>query len=374
MGQMGQPMIPMSIIDVTPRWLTEVLRTSGRLGVDGRAAVIRPERIGDGVGIMGEIHKIALTYEGEADGAPRSVVVKLQSPFEANREQGVSLGMYEAEVRFYRELAHRMMSGPPEVHFATVVPGTADFVIVMEDLTHLTLVSQLDGLNAAQARAAVHVLADIHSSWWDQVQEAELDWIPSMIAPRIVMLDEVLPRLWPVHLERFGDHLPEGGEAIGAFFSSHYLALMRAFSGGAPWTLAHQGFRAENILIGDPDRDEVVVIDWQGLGRGPGAYDLAYLLGGSVAIEVRRQVEHDLVSAYHDRLTAGGVSGYPIDQCRADYSLAQCLGGLATTIFTGGTLDLANERGRDLLATLTQRHFAAAADHGGVEIMQGAVA
>ena len=107
---------------------------------------------------MGELHLTSLTFEGDPDGAPDSVVVKMPSPFEENRQQGINLGMYEAEVRFYRELAPRPPTGLPRVHMSEIVPGTADFVIVMEDLSHLTFVDQATGMSPDQAQAAVEAM------------------------------------------------------------------------------------------------------------------------------------------------------------------------------------------------------------------------
>ena len=112
-----------------------------------------------------------------------------------------------------------------------------------------------------------------------------------------------------------------------------------------------------------------MVIDWQGIGRGPGMYDVAYVLGGSMPIESRREHESDLVAAYHARLVENKVTKYTLEQARTDYEFAHFLGGLATSVFAGATLDLANADGYELVATMANRHFTAALDHGGLESM-----
>lgn len=365
---MTTPTIPASIAGVTPAWLTTVLRSDSTIGDDAKTAILWPRQIGQGVGIMAEIHQVRIGYEGDHGDAPESVVVKLPSTFPANREQGVNLGMYEAEVRFYAELGERTGSGLPHIHFSEIVSGTAEFVIVMEDLSRLSMIDQSVGMNADQARAALRVLAGIHAAWWDAVQTEELEWIPSMIGPRIEMVSGLMGQIYPVFAERFAHRLPEGGAELGERFAVRYLDLQKVLSARSPWTLAHQDYRVENLMFGDPAIDEVVVLDWQGLGRGPGAYDLAYVLGGSMTIDDRRTHEDALVAAYHERLVECGVEGYSLEQCRDDYGFAHCLGGLATSIFSGGTLDLANERGVELIATMANRHFTAALDHGGLDI------
>ena len=127
-------MIPKNINEVSTSWLSEILG----------AEVIRaqPRQIGQGVGLMGDIFRVELKYSQATIGQPDSVVVKLPSSFEENRTQGVDLGMFEAEVRFYNELVQDATVGVPEVYFAEIKTGTADFVVVMEDLSHLEMVDQ----------------------------------------------------------------------------------------------------------------------------------------------------------------------------------------------------------------------------------------
>jgi len=352
------PSIPKTFDDVTADWLSEVLQSS----IDSFTS----EKIGEGVGLMGDIYRVSLQYGTAAENKPSSVVVKLPSSFEENRQQGVALGMFEAEVRFYDELGSRTGTGLPEIHMATIKSGTAEFVIVMEDLCDLTMVDQAAGMSYEQALAAVKILAKIHAAWWGKVQTEELEWIPSMIGPRIEYVDEVLPQIYPVFAQIFESGLPEGGAELTQLFSQSYLKLNKALAERAPWTLAHQDYRVENMLFGDPSKGEVVVIDWQGIGRGPGAYDLAYLIGGSMETELRRMHEKDLVATYHAELLSEGVSDYSADATWEDYGFAHLLGGLATSIFAGGTLDLSNERGKELISMMANRHVTAALDHGGI--------
>ncbi len=351
-------MIPENISAVAPAWLSDCM---GQQVVDFTLT-----QIGQGVGIMGDIFQVGLQYHAEVV-APASVVVKLPSSFEENRAQGVALGMFEAEVRFYRELAGNLQVGLPKIYHADIEPGTANFVIVMEDLSHLTTVPQALGMSASQARAAVTVLAHVHATWWDRVQTPELEWIPSMVSERIQQLDPVLVQLLPAFLDGFGQHLPPGGREIYEAFAGNYLKLTTVFAQRSPWTLAHQDYRVENLLFGSQPNADVVVLDWQGIGRGPGAYDLAYVLSGSMSSDIRRQAEADLLQAYHQQLVALGVSGYGLDALKEDYALAQLMGGLATPLLIGGGMDLSNDRGVELIATMAGRHVTAALDHQGLD-------
>ncbi|MEM7288607.1 MAG: phosphotransferase [Actinomycetota bacterium] len=365
---MTTPSIPADLGDVSPRWLTDVLRSDGTLDADGAVVALHPRRIGEGVGIMGELHVAELTYEGDHGSAPDSVVVKMPSPFEENREQGVNLGMYEAEVRFYRELAPRTPTGLPTVHMSEIVPGTADFVIVMEDLGDLTFVDQATGMSPDQAQAAVEAIADVHAAWWGKVMVDELDWVPMSAGPRIEMVAELLPQVGPIFLERFGDRL--GGEAAAhaEWFIANVLPCYRTLADTAETTLIHSDYRVENIMFSETG--EAVIIDWQGLARGVGTYDVAYTLSGSMQIEDRREHERDLVAAYHRRLTGHGIES-SLDETWSAYCIGQSVGGAATSVFGGATLDLANERGFELIATMAERHFTAAVDLESRALIEG---
>jgi hypothetical protein len=349
-------MIPANINQVDTRWLGKVLNA----GVTS----LNVTQIGQGVGIMGDIYRVALTYEDGATG-PASVVVKLPSSFEENRAQGVALGMFEAEVRFYNELADQVSSGLPAIYRAEITPGSAEFVIVMQDLSDLSLVDQSDGMSVEQASAAVDVLAQVHAVWWDRAQGEDLEWIQSMVGPRIEFVDQILPDLMPVFASGFGDHLPPGGLDLFELFAGNYLKVTSVLAARSPWTLVHQDFRVENLLFGPPGSGRVIILDWQGIGRGPGAYDLAYLLGGSMDTDLRRDHENDLVTAYHNRLIDLGISDYAFADLWDDYQLSHLMGGLATPVVIGGGMDLANERGRNLVINMARRHVTAALDHDG---------
>lgn len=355
---------------ITARWLTEVLQRGGTIPTDVEVVAFDSEPVGAGIGVMGELIRATLTYGATTDvaGAPRTVIVKLPSPFEANRAQGVGLGMYEAEVRFLNELAHRTPVRTPMIYLAEIVSGTAEFAIVMEDLGHLTVGDQLTGLAVVDATAAVTALADVHAAWWGKVETPDLEWIPSLVHPRIQGLAAMWPDLWAGFNAKFGYVLPDGGFAVGEQVKTRYWPLMEAMA-ALPWTLVHQDYRVDNLFFdGAGGDDSVVVIDWQGLGRGPAVYDLAYFLGGSLSVGDRREHEGAIVRRYHDRLLRRGVTDYSFDELWSGYRMGM-LSGLSTAVLVGATFETANERGKALVETLGARHFTAAVDLDALDLL-----
>jgi len=359
--------IPTCIAGITPAWLTAALGTAPARVVD-----VRSERVGVGVGIMADEWRVTLTYDQPAPDQLASVVVKLPSSAEGTRVMADERNLYESEVRFYRELAAQTRTRVPRCYHARKAPDATDFVVVMEDLGNLTMVDQLDGLTLRQAEQAVTALADLHASWWGKVSTPELGWIPSVTHPRMKMMADLWPQLWPVFMQNFGKDLPEGGEALGEDVRDHYWPIMQQLA-EEPWTLLHIDFRCENLMF-QADGSGLVVLDWQSLGRGPGAYDLAYLLGGSLAADVRAAHEEALVEQYHRDLVRGGVRDYPLDRLLAAYRLAHRVAGTATVVLIGAGTDLGNERGVELVRTMTHRHFSAAVDAARVTSPRDAMA
>lgn len=362
-------MIPITSADMTASWLTDLLRAAGSIH-DSTVVAVEHTPVGAGVGIMGELFRAGLTYDVPEPDAPSSVIVKITSPYEANRAQGIGLGMYEAEVRFYNELADRASVRVPRCYLAEFDHETSGFVIVLEDLGGLAVADQLVGMTVAQAEVAALALADLHGGFWQRVDD--IDWVASVVHERIKSFSGAWPDLWASFSTRFADRLPDGAIAAGEQIRDHYWSLMCRL-GDRPWTLLHQDFRCDNLFFADPadasgDPSSVVVVDWQSIGRGPGSYDLAYLLGGSLAIADRREHEERIVRRYHERICDLGAANYTFDDLWADYRLSHMV-NTAVPVLTGGTMDLANDRGRNLIGTLGERHFTAVLDLHSIDLI-----
>ena len=357
--------VPRSIGEVTPEWLGLALSPDSGLRLP-MVSALRSERVGEGVGIMSEAWRVIPDYVEADPGFPRSVIVKLASLHPENREHGTNLGLYEAEVRFYRDLAGGTSTKVPHCYAATKDPDGADFAIVLQDLDGFVMVDQSLGLNPVQAERAVRELAALHRSWWGRVEGPDLQWIPSLIHPRAEIMAGLWPQLWPVFAERFAASLPDGALDVGQVASQMYLPVLRRLS-EQRWTLLHMDFRCENFMF--DQEGEMFVLDWQTLGRGSAAYDLAYLLGGSLPVDQRREAERTLVGLYHEELTRDGGADLGFDELWDAYRMGHLVAGTSTAVLTGASMDLGNRRGAELVETMAARHFSAAVDHDAVSLV-----
>ena len=83
----AKPAIPLSADDITATWLTDVLHYAGAID-EAQVTETAVEQVGAGVGIMGELFKVALAYDVAEQGAPASVVVKLALPLRGQPRPG----------------------------------------------------------------------------------------------------------------------------------------------------------------------------------------------------------------------------------------------------------------------------------------------
>jgi len=297
---------------VTTTWLTEVLRTDGAIGPD--TEVVGASAAAIGTGQVGDNFRFALDYDGPT--GPASVVCKFGSSDPASAAAGVSMGLYETEVAFYRELAPTLDVSRPYCYFAAVTPGTADAVVVLEDLAPATQGDQIAGCDPAQAALAVEEAAKLHGPRWGDPTLAELGWLRRETGGG---LGAMLPFIWDSFVERYRSTLDpitlETGLVAGELAS---IADSRA---GRPKVPAHSDFRIDNMLFGTAEGGHpLAVVDWQTVQLGVATRDVAYFFGNAFEPEVRRACERDLVASYHRSLVEDyGVSDYPFDECWADY-------------------------------------------------------
>ena len=140
---MPDPGFPTGPDGVTTDWLTTVLRDAGVLDC-GSIIGFDAEVIGQGIGIMGLLHRLRPTYEG-GDG-PETFILKSPVLDEGTRFVARTFMFYSKEVGFYRTAADDSPLGTPRCFTADHDPESDDFILLLEDLgdapvsyTHLTL-------------------------------------------------------------------------------------------------------------------------------------------------------------------------------------------------------------------------------------------
>ena len=336
-------------------WLTDKLRQSGFLPQGVRIAGVEQQQVGDGAGMMSELARLCLTYDGDAAQLPRSMVAKFPSRNPTNREIAMAYNLYEREVRYFAELDPLTTAYSPNA-FVSEIQGD-NFLILMEDMAAYRVGDQAQGANLAETEAMIDELAKLHAAFWTKVDD--LAWVPrianSYHAANMARLAE---GGWANMVEIFADYIDPATAARGHEFMAALPQLQDAVN-RAPTTLLHGDFRMENVFFGTAQQHRpVAIIDWQGPLLGKGMVDVALMLGQSTRTEVRQAHQQGLIARYAGRLRKLGVAGYGAEAAWADYELALLYNWVYVAV-VAGALDVSNDRAFAWMSQMVARQSAA---------------
>ena len=299
-----------------------------------------------GAGQMSQSFRVALDWN-DHDG-PSSIVAKCPSVDPGTRAIAQALKSYTLELGWYRELSRQIDVACPACIHCESDNGDQDFVLLLEDLAPAQSGDQLVGATIPEIEAALVQAARLHAPFWGDPRLNDIAWLqPSPTAG--AMIRQMLPALYAQFRTRYADRLAADVldlcdalmTRVDAYFDITPPAL----------TVQHRDFRIDNILFSP--KGGAHVVDWQTLAPGPGAADVAYLLGTSIAdAGVRAREEERLVRLYVDQLAARGVDADADDIWR-EYRLYAFSGVVMAII--ASTNVVRTERGDEMFAVMTER-------------------
>lgn len=348
---------PRRFEDVTPAWLTARLRESGVLEA-GAVTGITVEPIGVGVGFLGQLARLRLSYAGP-DAGPATMIGKLPTLEPGGRGICQLFQFYEREINFYRELAGRLPLRVPGCYASVMDVAADDYLILLEDFGGLRMGDDAAGCTVADAEAAIRSLGALHGAWWDSPRLADLDWMPLSNAPVHQMIQPAYQQSLPAFLSAVGEEISPGLRTISERMATRIGEMLDHFT-RPPMTVAHGDFRLDNLFFGAGGATGAAAIDWQIAFRGRGIFDVAYFLSGCLAPATRRAEEMRLLRLWWE-LATGGRGGYTFEEALLDYRGAVLYCHVYTVIATGA-LDPANERGMAVFRGWLTRRSAAIED------------
>jgi hypothetical protein len=349
---------------VTSEWLTEVL---ARAGVLGGARVVGFDHEDIGTGQVGANVRYRLRYDSPRIAAPDSVVAKFAASDEASRTAGITTRTYQTEVDFYRDLAATVDISRPVCFYASIEPGTADVVLLLEDMAPAEAGDQIAGCGPAQAELAVDEAARLHGPRWGDPTLLDHPWLAEGVEAGPA-LAELYAYAWEPFVERYTGRL----EPVALEVGRELREKIHLWLGRRPpvLTLIHGDYRLDNMLFGPrvvPASRPLTVVDWQTVRLGCGTLDVAYFLGAGLDATTRRAHEHELVARYHRALMAYGVPDYPFEACWDDYRRFSYSGyfmAVIASILVGRT-----DRGDDMFMAMANRHATQITDLAANELL-----
>ena len=345
--------------DLTADWLT------ANLGA-GRVGDFTVERIGTGQ--MSECYRVHLTY-ADGDG-PASVVLKVAASDPMSRGTGQALGLYEREVRFYSEVAPRLVSGIADgpiarCYHASYLPDTGVFSLLLDDAAPAEVGDEIRGATIEDATLALTQLGRLHAPLIGNETLSDAPWL-NRESP---MNQAIVSGLFAGFADRYGEAIkPEQRLVCQKMVDSFDAYLAEEAAPERVKGLVHGDYRLDNMLFGRPGSlRDLTVVDWQTVTWGPALTDVAYFLGCALPVEDRRAHYDELLAAYHAGL--GPNPPLTLDQVR-DGVRRQSFFGVMMAIVSSMLVER-TERGDAMFLTMLDRHSSHVLDTGALDVLPG---
>lgn len=340
-----------------PGALTGALRDHGTIGPGATVTAARPEPTGTGQ--MADSFRVTLELEPAGSG-PASVVAKLPAGDTAG-EVGRASGVYAREHRFYTELVPRLPGLSVPALLGTLPVGD-EAGLLLEDLRGARQGDQIEGATAAQLDLTAAQLAPLQVPFWNDPDLGGQRWLQRRTGAPIPDRQERYQRA----MHRLRDDLRGMLTPAQVEVMERYGAACDAWSQSVqePFTLAHHDLRLDNLMFG---QGRVWLLDWQTLGWGSPAWDLAYLMGTSAEPELRRRVERDHVARHAEALAARGVTDWPRERAWLEYRRL-AFATFLVTVPAAGELP-GNARGRRMFQAMWHRATTMVLDLDALELL-----
>lgn len=313
-----------------------------------------------GTGQMCDSFRLTLDWTDRPADQPGSVIVKCPSHDSASRHIAALTGTYVKEVAWYRELGPRAKVAVPHCYHADIAADDVDFILILEDLAPARQGDQLAGVTMAALAPCIEEAARLHAMLWDSPRLDSFAWARR---DNGALVRALFPSLYAGFRERYAGRLAPALLDVGAAIVERLDAwLARA---PAARTLVHGDLRIDNILFA-PDAPRCWLVDWQTLGIGSGASDLAYLVGTSIADPAAR----DDRGAFDRWIAALQREGAVPDatQLWDDYRVG-ALSGYFMAVFASMNVER-TARGDEMFAVMAERPARQALALGSIDLLR----
>jgi len=379
--------IPFRLDEITPAWLTRALRESGILK-DAEVTDLTKRIIGEETGFLGQVVILKPIYSEKEANAPESMVLKIPTPLK-NRKMGQSMGVYEKEIRFYRDLKPKLWVRTP-AHYYSALNAYDDpdvvierlkslnrlampliailaivvtwfiglfprrYVLLIEDVSHFRMGDQLNGCSETDVRGVLDAMAMLHAQFWDSEELANMSWVaPVELTSKLIHLTYL--QAVEKYKRASKDQLSENQLALINWLKGNGISLTEV-QGACSRTLLHGDFRLDNLCF-DDTTGEVLVLDWQTMTTGSAGMDLAYFLSAALPLETTEESINEMIEHYRQALIQRGVdvSNQRI-RWQYDIGMLSMLHRIAPILFQE-QLELGTDRGPELMQGWIDKTF-----------------
>src|SRR3954452_19537455 len=206
--------LPTDIAELTPDYLTKALRYGGPLP-NGSVRTVEASPLGAGIGFVGQLARLTMTYDGDSGGLPSAMVAKFPIVDPVAQYLARMFGFYRTEAGCYQQASSIGLGVPtPVTYLSEVSDDGAATLILMEDLSDARMADQVVGADLADARAVIDAAAQLHATWWESPRLDELTWLRPLNNPAYMGAGDQYVQAWPRFAEMFAD-APAAALAVG---------------------------------------------------------------------------------------------------------------------------------------------------------------
>jgi thiamine kinase-like enzyme len=310
--------------EVTPEWLTTVLRTNGHLDHERVTAVkLKSSR----QTIISDTHHLEIACSNATSERTRlKLFLKLSKPgFDAK----ITARFGKRESLFYNVIAKCMDKPPsPPCYDAAFSADTGKSHILLSDLSESHFQTDWPLPPAKRyCEAVLNSFARFHAAWWDHPKLGnEIGTFPT--AESVDEYFQSMDKTFAGFVEFLDDRLSAERRRLYERVLAKTPGVVKERirerdSSGKHLTLIHGDAHFWNCLHPRRlDHDKVYIIDWQCWRIDTATDDLAYMIGLHWYTDRRRAMEYNLLKYYHDQLLMNGVENYDWDAFWYDYKLS----------------------------------------------------
>lgn len=220
------------------------------------------------------------------------------------------VGIYATEARFFKEERQHSNVRAPQVFWADIDDEQFGAVL-MEDLSRpsVRFCDARTPLTVDEVASVLDTLAHLHASRWNSPWLESANWLEHFASPDSTgraYFSMLGPDVVGGFIEKRRGVLPaeltDAQRCIDMFWG--FVAI----SEKGPQTVLHGDLHVGNVYF---EGGLPALCDWQVLGRGSPAFDVAYLVGSALPTAERRTAERTLLNHYLRALAGAGIADVP---------------------------------------------------------------
>ncbi|HJR05721.1 MAG TPA: hypothetical protein VJ842_00385 [Pyrinomonadaceae bacterium] len=310
-----------SIEQVTPAWLTGVLRVAGCLGT---GEVVRVETKRARTLVVSNVFHLEVEYSKNAPlSAPSRLFLKTSRP-------ELQLHFANKEIDFYTTVARHAPELPLiRCYDAVYSTETGAAHVLLEDVseTHTQTLAPLPPA-LHDCELAIDCLAQLHARFWDHPQLGR-GIGRLMSVPEFESLAQTLRAHLKGFVECLGDRLTAERRATYERVLDGSMQPWRRMTKPEGLTVSHGDAHWWNFLYpraddeGNADPDgKALIFDWHLWHVDIPLKDLAFMIAFNWYPQRRARLEQQLLRRYHAALVERGVRNFSWTDCWHDYRQA----------------------------------------------------